>query len=211
MFVIDRHQRIRAVYGQWIRIGRSRGSRWIGKRMDEEWPKDIAALHAAMNTRALEGQVVVYDWEYPVPSSGRRMLTTISPLHDRNGTVTGAIRATRLLPDGARPQAAHAVPLSGGAAATRPASPVRAERGTPPPEVMFRLSPREGLVAMMLLDSGRTSQIARDLKISIHTVRQHIKHILKKTRVHSQEELLDVLRGKSRAATPRRRSARARR
>ena len=77
MFVIDREQRITAVYGQWIRSGRSRASRWIGKRMAEEWPKDIAALHSAMNTRALDGQMVVYDWEYPVPGSGRRMCTLL--------------------------------------------------------------------------------------------------------------------------------------
>jgi DNA-binding CsgD family transcriptional regulator len=189
VFILDREQRITAVYGEWIRTRRSPAVRWLGKRMVDEWPKDIAALHAAMNTRALEGQVVVYDWEYPVPGSGRRMLTTLTPLYDGGGVITGALRATRLLPDGTRALAAG--------------------RGAPPPDVMFQLSPREGLIAVMLLDAARTAQIARDLKISVHTVRQHIKNILRKLRVHSQEELLDLLRGKTSSAA-RRQPGRAR-
>jgi DNA-binding CsgD family transcriptional regulator len=201
VFVIDRHQRITAVYGQWVRSGRSRASRWVGKRMDEEWPKDIAALHSAMNTRALEGQVVVYDWEYPVAGSGRRMLTTITPMYDGGGAITGALRATRLLPDGTRALAAGGARVIGDGA----------HRGTPLPDVAFRLSPREGLIAVLLLDAARTSHIARDLKISVHTVRQHIKNILRKLRVHSQEELLDLLRGKTRvAARPRQRRSKNR-
>ena len=210
MFVIDHDQRITAVYGEWIRTGRSSASRYVGKRMLDEWPKEIVTLHAAMNARALEGQVVVYDWEYPVPGSGRRMLTTICPLYDGEGAVRCAIRATRLLTAGARAHAAQAVHLADGTTPGMSRSgPVA--RATPPPEVMFRLSPREGLIAMMMMDSARAAQIARDLKISVHTARQHIKHILKKARVHSQEELIDLLRGKAGAVTRPRRSARARR
>jgi DNA-binding CsgD family transcriptional regulator len=200
VFILDREQRITAVYGEWIRSGRTPAARWLGKRMVEEWPKDIAALHTAMNSRALEGQVVVYDWEYPVPGSGRRMLTTITPMYDGGGVITGALRATRLLPDGTRALAAGGARLIDDGAVRRSSSPALVDRGAPPPDVMFRLSPREGLIAMMLLDAARTSHIARDLKISVHTVRQHIKNILRKLRVHSQEELLDLLRGKTRAA-----------
>ena len=61
--------------------------------------------------------------------------------------------------------------------------------------LIFNLSPRERIIVGLLLDSSRTTQIAHDLHISVHTVRQHLKNILKKMGVHSQEELLALMRG----------------
>jgi DNA-binding CsgD family transcriptional regulator len=62
-------------------------------------------------------------------------------------------------------------------------------------QLIFGLSTRERAIVVLLLDSARPAQIARHLNISVHTVRQHLKHIFKKAKVHSQEELLELLRG----------------
>lgn len=57
------------------------------------------------------------------------------------------------------------------------------------------LSPREWDVLRGLIDHKRPPAIARDLFISHHTVRNHLKSIFAKLAVHSQAELLDRVLG----------------
>jgi DNA-binding CsgD family transcriptional regulator len=204
VLVLDREQRVRAAYGRWLRAGQVRASQFVGKRAAEIWPADVAAFHTAMNARALDGQVVLYDWEYPVPGSGHRMMTVICPIYgDSPSTITGIVRTATELEAAVRPTAMHSVQLALRQARTdTKASPAPA---APPAgklhlskrvqTLVFRLSPRERHIVALMLDSARPAQIARGLELSIHTVRQHVKHILKKAGVHSQQELLELLRG----------------
>jgi DNA-binding CsgD family transcriptional regulator len=62
------------------------------------------------------------------------------------------------------------------------------------------LSAREREIAELLLGHWRVPAIARQLAISPHTVRNHLKNIFAKLGVSSQQEVLDVL---MRRATPR--------
>jgi len=198
VLVLDRDQRVTAAYGRWIRARRVRATQFVGRKVAEIWPADVAAFHGAMNARALDGQVVVYDWEYPVPGSGHRMMTVICPIYgDSPQAVTGIVRTATELDAAVRPTTTHTVQL-----ALR-----RTDRGDAAPPagklhlskrvqtLVVRLSPRERHIVALMLDSARPAQIARGLELSIHTVRQHLKHILKKAGVHSQQELLDLLRG----------------
>ena len=57
------------------------------------------------------------------------------------------------------------------------------------------LSPREWDVLRGLIDHKRPPAIARDLFISHHTVRNHLKSIFGKLAVHSQAELLERVLG----------------
>jgi DNA-binding CsgD family transcriptional regulator len=219
VLILNRDQRVTATYGRWIQTGRFEASQFTGKKMHEEWPADIAALHIAMNARGLDGQVVVYDWEYPVPGSGHRMMTVICPIYaERGGTVNGAIRASRELGQGLRSVATQAVQIAlqqlnshlspkeqrgrrtGGQVPGRTNSPPRAVETFHVSEnvekLIFRLSARERHIVGLLLDSARSAQIAHGLNISVHTVRQHVKHILGKAGVHSQQQLLELLRGR---------------
>ena len=218
VFILDRQQRVTAAFGRSFEGGECETSQFLGKTITEEWPPDIAALHLEMNARGLEGQVVVYDWEYPFRGSGRRIMTLICPLYaDAGGAVIGVVRSSRDLGAAVRSLATQTVqfalqqpnPQSSGKRADRQSTPKRA-KGRPHlspksgetlaseqlKDVVFRLSPRERLIVGQLLDSARAAQIAGNLKISVHTVRQHLKHILRKAAVHSQQELLELLRGK---------------
>jgi DNA-binding NarL/FixJ family response regulator len=48
---------------------------------------------------------------------------------------------------------------------------------------------------LRLLDQGRsTSEIARELHLSVETVRNHIRHVLKALGVHSRLEAVAVAR-----------------
>jgi DNA-binding NarL/FixJ family response regulator len=59
------------------------------------------------------------------------------------------------------------------------------------PADLARLSARERDVLAQLVDGRRTIQIAKALFISPHTVRNHLKSIFRKLKIHSQVELLE--------------------
>jgi DNA-binding NarL/FixJ family response regulator len=63
-------------------------------------------------------------------------------------------------------------------------------RETGEPALLARLRPREQQVVRLLLRHYRVAAIARELSISPETVRNHLKHVFRRTGVHSQQELL---------------------
>jgi len=60
-------------------------------------------------------------------------------------------------------------------------------------EQLFNLTPTECAVAFALLEHEKLSDIAEARKISIETVRMHIKNIFMKTGISSQKKLLAML------------------
>ncbi len=57
-----------------------------------------------------------------------------------------------------------------------------------------RLSPREAEVLDQLLAGHRVTSIATELEVSEHTVRNHLKSMFRKLGVHSQAELVGLVR-----------------
>jgi PAS domain S-box-containing protein len=71
---------------------------------------------------------------------------------------------------------------------------VDVEVDPPPPIAHPQLTPRQTEV-LRLLEQGRsTDQIARDLQVSVETVRNHIRHILRALGVHSRLEAVALTR-----------------
>jgi PAS domain S-box-containing protein len=79
--------------------------------------------------------------------------------------------------------------------ATNPAS---ARRNSALAE-LSRLSPRETEVLDRLLEGHRVTSIAGQLEVSEHTVRNHLKSMFRKLGVHSQAELVGLVRNGTRA------------
>lgn len=105
-------------------------------------------------------------WPSPLSSSGT--VKTIQLLTLRN--VAGALGDLKMLPE--------ALP----------------HLSSPPlPEAAAQLSPREREILQSLLTQHRVALVARHLRISPYTVRNHLKSIFRKLGVHSQSELLDQL------------------
>ena len=75
------------------------------------------------------------------------------------------------------------VPSSNGGYASRAALPE-----------LDRLSPREAEVLDQLLAGHRVTSIATELEVSEHTVRNHLKSMFRKLGVHSQAELVGLVR-----------------
>jgi DNA-binding CsgD family transcriptional regulator len=57
------------------------------------------------------------------------------------------------------------------------------------------LSQRQGLITALLADGAALNTIAEEVGMSISTARWHLREIFKRTRCHSQAELIDVARG----------------
>ncbi len=58
-----------------------------------------------------------------------------------------------------------------------------------------QLSPREHEVMQLLLEGLTTTAIADRLSISRHTVRDHLKHLYRKTETRSRAELVSLVSG----------------
>ncbi len=58
----------------------------------------------------------------------------------------------------------------------------------------YHLSKRESEVLALVVDARRVPQIARQLRISPHTVRNHLKGIFRKVGVRSQAELIELFK-----------------
>lgn len=73
-------------------------------------------------------------------------------------------------------------------------------RGSPrtpaPPDPWQLLSPRETAVAKLLVSGAASAQIARDLGVSLNTVRNHLQSAFKKLGARSQLELVARLTGR---------------
>ena len=65
---------------------------------------------------------------------------------------------------------------------------------TSPPVALHHLSPREAEVVALLGRGDRVEQIASAMFLSRHTVRNHLKAIFRKVGVHSQGELVALMR-----------------
>jgi PAS domain S-box-containing protein len=63
-----------------------------------------------------------------------------------------------------------------------------------PPARKHSLTPRQAEVLRRLAAGCSTAQIARDMGISIETVRNHIRHLLRRLGVHSRLEAVAVAR-----------------
>ena len=75
------------------------------------------------------------------------------------------------------------IPSGGGSLATRASLPE-----------LDRFSPRETEVLEQLLARHRVTSIAKELEVSEHTVRNHLKSMFRKLGVHSQAELVGLVR-----------------
>lgn len=68
-------------------------------------------------------------------------------------------------------------------------------------EKLVRLTARERTVVQEIASGSRTSHIAKNLSISPHTVRKHLKNVYRKLGVSSQTDLVDFVRSEKAAGS----------
>ena len=95
VFRLDRDQRCVDVFGRWLEREGFSAANLIGKTIAEIVGSGAAPAHEAANLRALAGETVTYDWVLQTHAGVHHMQTTLSPLRDASGEVTGIVGVGR--------------------------------------------------------------------------------------------------------------------
>jgi PAS domain S-box-containing protein len=91
VFTLDRNGRHVGVFGRWVERAGLTPETFIGKTAGEILGTEAAPIHEAANARALEGQNVIYEWSLPGSEGTLHYQTSLSPIRDSEGSITGIV------------------------------------------------------------------------------------------------------------------------
>jgi PAS domain S-box-containing protein len=95
VFTVDLHQRHTGAFGRWIeRFGLERRD-LIGRTASEIFGVDAALIHEQSYARALAGEQVIYEWSMAADGEEHHFQTSLSPIRDQSGKVTGLVGVGR--------------------------------------------------------------------------------------------------------------------
>jgi PAS domain S-box-containing protein len=95
VFTLDLRQKHTGVFGLSLARSGMPSAAFIGKTAREILGDEAGAIHEVANLRALNGKQVVYDWSVPGPEGITYFQTSLSPLRDAGGHVTGLVGVGR--------------------------------------------------------------------------------------------------------------------
>ena len=207
IFVLDREQRMVAFFGHWPKESPRRLTDLLGKRKQDVFGPEAAAVHEPAFLRALNGEDASYEWSLTDVPRRKHLFTAASPLRNDDGVVAGVLLVTR-----------DVTPLKeeqleiGRALKEKTSQLLEVEFGVRQIAATFQRSPqgnlehgrmsglhtnaflsrREHEVLNLLRRGVRLRSIGQTLGISVETVRRHVKAMFRKTGVHSQEALVQL-------------------
>ena len=95
VFRLDLNQRCVDAFGRWLERQGYSPANLIGKTIAEIVGTEASGPHELANLRALSGETLTYDWELRSESAVHHMQTTLSPLRDAAGVITGIVGVGR--------------------------------------------------------------------------------------------------------------------
>jgi PAS domain S-box-containing protein len=95
VFQLDTEQRCVNLFGRWLEREGFLPEQFLGRTTREILGPREAPVHERANLRALAGETVTYEWQLPTARGLRHVLTTLSPLRDPSGTITGIVGVGR--------------------------------------------------------------------------------------------------------------------
>ncbi len=95
VFRLDRDQRCVDAFGRWLERQGFSPANLIGKTIAEIVGAEAAGAHEMANLRALAGETLTYDWVLRSERGVHHMQTTLSPLRDAGGQITGIVGVGR--------------------------------------------------------------------------------------------------------------------
>ena len=107
VFTLDASQRYTGAFGRWTRDAELDPSSIVGRTPGEVFGDECTSRHDAAFRRALGGACADYDWTLVRNGVQKYFRTSLSPLRDPNGVVTGAAGVTRDVTDRAILDAAY--------------------------------------------------------------------------------------------------------
>ena len=95
VFRLDREQRCVDLFGRWLQREGFRREQLLGLTTRQIVGDAGAPVHERANLRALAGETVTYEWMLSLRRGVRHMQTTLSPLREPGGAVTGIVGVGR--------------------------------------------------------------------------------------------------------------------
>ncbi|MFP4527184.1 MAG: PAS domain S-box protein [Candidatus Kapaibacterium sp.] len=91
IFTLDTEHRHVGIYGDWLHKWGLTPDAFLGKSAADIFGEEAARPHTEAAVRALEGEVVVYEWAMPSEHGMVYFQTSLSPIYDENGNITGVV------------------------------------------------------------------------------------------------------------------------
>jgi PAS domain S-box-containing protein len=91
VFTLDREKRHTGVYGHWVALNGSTPDFFLGKTFEEILGPEGAVVHNRAFERALAGEFTVYEWSLSTEVGARHFQTSLSPIVESDGTVSGIV------------------------------------------------------------------------------------------------------------------------
>jgi PAS domain S-box-containing protein len=95
VFRLDQNQRCVDAFGRWLERQGYSPANLIGKTIAEIVGPEASGPHELANLRALAGETLTYDWVLRSQRGVHHMQTTLSPLRDAAGVITGIVGVGR--------------------------------------------------------------------------------------------------------------------
>jgi len=95
VFTLDREQRHIGLFGQWLEKYGLRPEQFLGKTVREVLGDKLAPVHEVAIGRALAGERAVYEWSIDSPQGTIWIQTSLSPIRDSDGKITGVVGVGR--------------------------------------------------------------------------------------------------------------------
>jgi len=91
VFTLDTETRNTGVYGPWVEKTGASPEDFIGKTARDLFGPEGASVHEEASRKALAGESVIYHWEAPGENGTHYFQTSLSPIRDEGGNITGLV------------------------------------------------------------------------------------------------------------------------
>jgi PAS domain S-box-containing protein len=95
VFTLDSKQRHTGLFGRWLEKQKLSSEMFIGRSAEDIYGKEEARVHSDANLRALKGESVEYEWSVQIGDQRQYFQTSLSPLIDGSGSVSGIVGVGR--------------------------------------------------------------------------------------------------------------------
>lgn len=99
IFTLDKLKKYDGIFGKWIDKSGIDPRQFLNKTPDEVFGPEEGRIHNDAADKAIDGENITYEWNYPGKSKKYYFITTLSAIYDENGNATGLVGITKNITD----------------------------------------------------------------------------------------------------------------
>lgn len=99
IFTLDKQKKFDGIFGRWIDSSGIDPRLFLNKNPIEVFGEQDGKVHNVAADKAIDGENVTYEWDYPGDSRRYYFITTLSAIYDENGNASGLVGVTKNITD----------------------------------------------------------------------------------------------------------------